>query len=54
MRESISEAVADALVTTGNIKVMQLVAENLGAQLSRRAVNVLTETARFTLSLREP
>jgi len=53
-REQIAEAVADALVTTGDARVMQLVAENLGAQLSRKAVDVLAETARFTEALREP
>jgi uncharacterized protein (DUF2336 family) len=53
-RKSIGEAVADALVTTGDLKVMQLVAENLGVQLSRKAVDVLTDTARFTAGLREP
>jgi uncharacterized protein (DUF2336 family) len=53
-RQSISEAVADALVTTGDIKVMQLVAENLGAQLSQKSVEVLSSAARFTAVLREP
>ena len=51
-REKINEAVADALVITGDARVMQLVAENLGAQLSRTAVNILTDTARFTMALR--
>lgn len=53
-RARISEAVADALVTTGDINVMRLVAENLGAQLSDKALNVLAESARFTATLREP
>jgi uncharacterized protein (DUF2336 family) len=53
-RQAISEVVADALVTTGDITVMQLVAENLGASLSTNAINVLSEAARFTAPLRKP
>ncbi len=53
-RARINEAVADALVTTGDIRVMQIVAENLGAKLSPKAVTALAETARFTAALREP
>jgi len=53
-RTSISEAVADALVTTGDVRVMQLVAENLGAQLSEKAVDTVTDAARFADVLREP
>jgi len=53
-RKAISEAVADALVTTGDIKVMQLVAENLGATLNQKTVEVLADAARFTAELREP
>jgi hypothetical protein len=53
-RASISEAVADALVVTGDIRIMQIVAENLGAKLSSRAIEVLTDAARFTADLREP
>ena len=53
-RARISEAVADALVTTGDIHVMQIVAENLGAKLSPKAVTSLAESARFTAALREP
>ena len=53
-RQSIAEAVADALVTTGDVKVMQLVAENMGAKLTPKAVEVLAEAARFALELREP
>lgn len=53
-RNSVSEAVADALVTTGNMDVMQIVAENLGAHLGAKAVTVLADAARFTASLREP
>ncbi len=53
-RQSVNEAVADALVVTGDIEVMQIVAENLGAHLSPKAVEVMTEAARFTADLREP
>lgn len=53
-RESISEAVADALVTTGDIEIMHIVAENLGAKLTPRAVEVMADTARFAAELREP
>ena len=53
-REMISEAVADALVVTGDIRVMQLVAENMGAHLTQKAVEVLTDAARFAAELREP
>ena len=45
---------ADALVTTGDIRVMQLVAENLGAQLTQKAVEVLVDAARFAAPLRDP
>jgi len=53
-RARINEAVADALIVTGDIQVMQAVAENLGAKLSPKAVDILTEAARFTADLREP
>jgi uncharacterized protein (DUF2336 family) len=53
-RARISEAVADALVTTGDVRVMQLVAENLGAHLSRQAVDVVSDAARYSTELREP
>jgi hypothetical protein len=53
-RASINEAVADALVTTGDINVMQIVAENLGAHLTPKALTVLTDSARYTASLRDP
>jgi len=53
-RQSIAEAVADALVVTGDSEIMQLVVENLGAKLSPHAIDVLTETARFTAVLRDP
>jgi len=53
-RKSINEAVADALVTTGDIHIMQIVAENLGAKLSGKALGVLVESARFAAELRKP
>ncbi len=53
-RASVNEAVADALVTTGDINVMRIVAENLGAKLSPKAITVVADTARFTATLREP
>lgn len=53
-RAAINEALADALVVTGDVAVMQLVAENLGAQLSPKAVTIVTEAARFAAPLREP
>lgn len=52
-RASIAEAVADALVMTGNIDVLHLVAKNLGARLSVKAMDVLTHAARFASELRE-
>lgn len=53
-RREISEAIADALVTTGDLDVMKLVAENLGAHLSSRAMSVLGEAARLTSTLQKP
>ncbi len=53
-RKQISEAVADALVTTGDPEVMKLVAENLGAKLSARAMDVLVNAARLTAMLQKP
>lgn len=53
-RKSINEAVADALVITGDLRVMQAVAENLGAKLSKKAINILAESARVTTSLQAP
>ncbi|MDX2027925.1 MAG: DUF2336 domain-containing protein [Alphaproteobacteria bacterium] len=53
-RASISEAVADALVITGDLGVMKLVAENLGAHLSVQAVDIVANAARFAAELREP
>jgi len=54
MRAEVNEAVADALVTTGSLRVMQIVAENLGAHLSQRALGILSETARVVASLQKP
>jgi len=53
-RRRVNEAVADALVTTGDLRVMQTVAENLGAKLSPRAVAILTEAARLTATIQKP
>jgi uncharacterized protein (DUF2336 family) len=51
-RKNISEAVADALIVTGDVHIMQMVAENLGAHLSTKAVDILADAARFTAGLR--
>lgn len=53
-RQNISEAVADALVVTGDLRVMQVVAENFGAKLSPHAMGILAESARLTESLQMP
>ena len=53
-RKSINEAVTDALVTTGDVNVMRLVAENLGAKLSPKGLTLLVETSRVTESLQKP
>lgn len=53
-RAAISEAVADALVTTGDIRVMQIVAENMGAHLTSQAVDAIADAARYAAALREP
>ncbi len=53
-RQQISEAVADALVTTGDVRVMQAVAENLGAHLSQKAVEAVADAARYSAELRAP
>lgn len=50
-RKQISEAVADALVTSGDLAVMQVVAENLGARISGRAIDImLIDAGRFGLA----
>lgn len=53
-REQISEAVADALVTTGDMRVMQVVVENLGASLSPLAMDIISNAACYTIGLRKP
>ncbi len=53
-RAQISEAVADALVTTGDVRVMQAVAENLGAHLGLRAMDIVSDAARYSVDLRKP
>jgi uncharacterized protein (DUF2336 family) len=53
-RKQISEAVADALVTTGDLGVMQIVAENLGAKLSGKAMDILVDAARLASLLQKP
>jgi uncharacterized protein (DUF2336 family) len=53
-RSQIREAVTDALVTTGDIRVMQIVAENLGAHLSSRSINIVVDAARYASELRDP
>jgi uncharacterized protein (DUF2336 family) len=53
-RAQISEAVADALVTTGDVRVMEIVVENLGAHLSPLALDVISDAARYGAGLRKP
>ncbi|HBM91048.1 MAG TPA: hypothetical protein DD400_04125 [Rhodospirillaceae bacterium] len=53
-RREVSEAVADALVETGDLRVMQIVAENLGAKLSGQSLDVLVEAARLSSLLQKP
>ena len=53
-RAKISEAVADALVTTGDVRVMQVVVENLGAHLSSVALNAVSDAACYSANLRKP
>ncbi|MCL2468943.1 MAG: DUF2336 domain-containing protein [Alphaproteobacteria bacterium] len=53
-RQAVNEVVADALVATGDLRVMQIVAENLGAKLSARALEVLVDSARLTSLLQKP
>ncbi len=53
-RHEVSEAVADALVETGDLRVMQVVAENLGAKLSGHSLEVLVESARLSSLLQKP
>ena len=53
-RTKISEAVSDALVITGDLRVMQVVAENLGAHLSAKAIAIVADAARYSVELRAP
>ncbi|MDD3182889.1 MAG: DUF2336 domain-containing protein [Alphaproteobacteria bacterium] len=53
-RSQINEAVADALVMTGDLGVMQIVAENMGAKLSGKAIEVLVDAARLASFLQKP
>ena len=53
-RQQINEAVSDALVATGDLGVMQIVAENLGAKLSGRAMDILIDAARLASFLQKP
>ncbi len=53
-RASINEAVVDALVATGDVDVMAVVASNLGAKLSQRTMHVMIEAARFGRKLHLP
>lgn len=52
-RIEVSEMVADALVATGNIRVMQIVAENMGAQLSTKTMLILADCSRNVLRLQK-
>jgi len=54
IRASIGEAVVDALVVTGDITVMQSVAENMGAKISPKAMTALVNAARFAERLCQP
>lgn len=53
-RAEISEAVADALVSTGDLRIMQIVAENMGAKLSAKTLDVLVDAARLAAMLQKP
>lgn len=53
-RQQINEAVSDALVATGDLGVMQIVAENLGTKLSGRAMDILIDAARLASFLQKP
>jgi uncharacterized protein (DUF2336 family) len=54
VRDSVSEALADALVVTGDIDVMLNLAENLGAKLSPKAMSAMVQAARFAEKLCQP
>lgn len=53
-RKHVSEAVADALVMTGDLRIMQIVAENMGAKLSAGALDAMVEAARLAAMLQKP
>lgn len=54
LRAEIGEALVDALVVTGDLEVMQNVAENLGAKISPKAMQALVNAARFAERLSRP
>jgi uncharacterized protein (DUF2336 family) len=54
IRASIGEALADALVITGDVTVMQSLAENLGAKISPKALSAMVNAARFAEELCKP
>ncbi|MCL2474352.1 MAG: DUF2336 domain-containing protein [Alphaproteobacteria bacterium] len=53
-RKEISEAVVDALVTTGDVEVIEVIVNNLGAKLSPKAVVAITSIARYMEALQKP
>jgi uncharacterized protein (DUF2336 family) len=53
-RQALNEAVADALVMTGSIAVMETVLKNSGAVLSQKATALATEAARLNAVLQAP
>lgn len=54
VRAEIGEALVDALIVTGDPAVMQLVAENMGAKISPKAMQALVNAARFAEQLCKP
>lgn len=54
LRAEIGEALVDALVVTGDLTVMQSIAENMGAKISPKAMNALAGAARFAEQLCQP
>lgn len=53
-RKQISVVVSDALVATGDYRIMRIVAENLGAKLSPKAMKVMEQAARLSSMLQKP
>lgn len=53
-RQMISQAVADALVTTSNPEVIGILLQNFGAQISRESMEKCTELAQQIAQLRLP